>query len=397
MKKGIWLVAAAVLTLALFVGCGSDSEDVEEVTAAIESTPTSEATSAPTPEPTAEPTAEPTPDQKSEMDDCPAGGMLEDAAEISSCNAEAMMGINSFSFEAKINLMAVFSAEAAETEEGAISLSGDVVLPDKLSFKIAMAAEGEVMESSLLAIGSDAYFQDPLSGQWFKGSPPEDEMFSMVQMVGMLYLPNDVQSTLKETVSLDDGTKAYVLDSPPEDGMTGMEGFGFSGGGLTRVIGADDFLTREVRVSVEGMSGGMSDIVTIRYYNHDAPLVIEPPEEYQEIPDEWMDPGTTEALTVESLARNADGEIEVMFSEPVFVQGDVGLYVLDPQTGGWELPLLGGSGTDTLTFDADPEGAPALIVGESQIAGITFPSVDSEIANAVGAWPILDFEPWTYE
>ena len=30
MKKGIWLVAAAVLTLALFVGCGSDSEDVEE-------------------------------------------------------------------------------------------------------------------------------------------------------------------------------------------------------------------------------------------------------------------------------------------------------------------------------------------------------------------------------
>ena len=104
----------------------------------------------------------------------------------------------------------------------------------------------------------------------------------------------------------------------------------------------------------------MSDIVTIRYYNYDEPLVIEPPEEYQEVPDEWMDPGTTEALTVESLARNADGEIEVMFSEPVFVQGDVGLYVLDPQTGGWELPLLGGSGTDTLTFDADPEGAPSF-------------------------------------
>ena len=61
------------------------------------------------------------------------------------------------------------------------------------------------------------------------------------------------------------------------------------------------------------------------------------------------------------------------FSEPVHVEGKVELYVLDPQTGGWGLPLLGGSGTDTLTFDADAVDGRELIVGESQIGGIAFP------------------------
>ena len=408
MKKGIWLVVAVAFTIAALVGCGGDSDDSGQPAETMESTPTSEATLAPTTEPTAEatavPTLEPTPDTISDVDDeadtmedCPSGGMLQDAAAISACNSEAMIGISSFSFDAKINLMAIFSADSADSEEGAINLSGDFVLPDSLSFKLSIAAEGETVEMSALTIGSDAYFMDPESGQWFKGSPPDSESLAMVQMVGMLYLPNDAGATLKEVIDVDDGTKAYVLASDQEGQQTGMEGFGFPGSSLTRVVGADDFLTREVRVGVEGMGGEIGDIVTIRYYNFDEPLVVEPPAEYMEIPDEWMDTGTTDALTVLGLAKNAEGDIEVQFSEPVFVQGEVGLYVLDPQTGGWELPLLGGSGTDTLTFDSDPEGAQALVVGESQIAGITFPSQDSQIANADGARPILDFEPWTYE
>ena len=40
------------------------------------------------------------------------------------------------------------------------------------------------------------------------------------------------------------------------------------------------------------------------------------------------------------LRGNDDSDVEVMFSEPVFVEGDVELYVLDPETGGWGLPLL---------------------------------------------------------
>ena len=78
---------------------------------------------------------------------------------------------------------------------------------------------------------------------------------------------------------------------------------------------------------------------------------------------------------------------------PVYVQGEVELYVLDPETGGWGLPLLGGSGTDTLTFDADAEGRSALVVGESQIGGFTFPIGDSQITDSDGVWPIMDFNP----
>ena len=85
------------------------------------------------------------------------------------------------------------------------------------------------------------------------------------------------------------------------------------------------------------------------------------------------------------------------FSELVYVQGEVELYVPDPETGGWGLPFLGGSGTDTLTFDADAEDRPALIEGENQIDGIAFPTADSQIADSDGDWPIIDFEPWTYQ
>ena len=74
-------------------------------------------------------------------------------------------------------------------------------------------------------------------------------------------------------------------------------------------------------------------------------------------------------------------------------------YIRDPESNMWfkGSPLLGGSGTDTLTFDADAEDRPALIVGESQIAGFIFPSQDSQIADSDGVWPVTDFNPWTYD
>ena len=90
------------------------------------------------------------------------------------------------------------------------------------------------------------------------------------------------------------------------------------------------------------------------------------------------------------LVRNEEGDVEVTFSEPVHVQGEVELYVLDPETGGWGLPLLDGSGTDTLTFDADAEDRPTLIVGESQLAGFAFPS--ARLADNRFRWHLGDPE-----
>ena len=170
-----------------------------------------------------------------------------------------------------------------------------------------------------------------------------------------------------------------------------------SGSSVTTVVGVADFLTREVRVAVGGLDGESRDFITISYHGYNEAAEIEPPADYLPLPDEAMDTGSHETPMVVSLTRNDDGDVEVMFSEPVFVEGDVTLYVLDPATGGWELPLLGGSGTDTLTFDADAEGRPSLILGESQIAGISFPDFNSNLVDSEGARVNPNIDLWTYE
>ena len=86
-----------------------------------------------------------------------------------------------------------------------------------------------------------------------------------------------------------------------------------------------------------------------------------------------------------------------MFNEPVFVEGSVELYVLEPSTGGWGLPLLSGSGTDTLIFDADAADRPPLVLGESLIAGFSFPDFESSLVDSEGTSANLNFEVWTYE
>ena len=212
-----------------------------------------------------------------------------------------------------------------------------------------------------MTIGADTYFQDPESMQWGKGAPPEDAPLNVMQMVGLLYLPNGGPTTLGETVILDDGARGYVLvTEPPVRQTGGMGGMDLlSAGSLTRVVDADDFLTREVRVSVVGLGHEAGDIVAIRYHGFGQLLSIEPPENYIELLPETFDSGVQEPTMVLGLARNGDGNVEVTFSKPVFVQGEIVLYVLEPSTGGWELPLLSGSGTDTLIFSAAPEGKPS--------------------------------------
>ncbi|MCE2405625.1 MAG: hypothetical protein J4F43_10785 [Dehalococcoidia bacterium] len=333
--------------------------------------------------------------------ECLPGGVLDDAATISSCSIEASQQVTGFSFDATFNLLAVFPIEGVEGEAmSAMELSGRVSPPDGFEYMISLGPEGEMIEIRGLAIGTDAYTQDPESGQWYKGTPFDSEFLSVVPLVEMLLPPSDAGATLSETLELDDGTKGYVLLYDQPDQGSGMEGFGFPGGDLTRVVGADDFLTREVRIGVEGLDNEVRDLLAITYHGYNEVYEIEPPQEYitlPDFPDDGFEPGSSEPPTILGLATNEDGDIQVMFSEPVHVQGEVELYVLDPATGGWGLPLLGGSGTDTLTFDADAEGRPPLVLGESQIAGLTFPGADSEIADADGNWPILDFEPWTYE
>ena len=107
----------------------------------------------------------------------------------------------------------------------------------------------------------------------------------------------------------------------------------------------DDFLTREVTVSLEGLSDEPLDIMSMSYGGYNEEYEIEPPAEYTALPDELMQSGPPGAATVVGLTKNDDGDVEVMLNKPVQVQGTVELYVLEPSTGGWGLPLLSGSGT----------------------------------------------------
>ena len=102
-----------------------------------------------------------------------------------------------------------------------------------------------------------------------------------------------------------------------------MEGLGLPGGNLIRVVGADDFLTREIRIAVEGVDDEMRDLITISYHGYDEPHEIEPPEDYVTFPDGSMESGALGAPTVMAFATNEEGDVEVTFSEPVYVQGEV--------------------------------------------------------------------------
>ena len=385
-----------VLAFAALAACGDDSETTAQPSVVTEPAPAVE----PAPSTASSGTAVTSTDPTTRIDPgvtdsggiiladgCTAGGTLDDATTVIACNTQAMQQYESFSFDATFNLLAVLSVEGAPegAGEGLIRLSGGVLLPDKLQYIVSLGPAGQTIDTNGVTIGADSYFQDPASMQWVKGAPPDDALLSVTQMVGLLYLPNDVPTTLGETVTLDDGTKGYVLvTEPPAEQSGEMGGMDLlSAGNLTRVVGADDFLTGEVRVSVAGLGGEAGDVVTIRYQGFGEPLSIEPPENYIELPPEALSSGVQGLATVLGLARNGDGNVEVTFSRPVFVQGKIVLYVLEPSTGGWELPLLSGSGTDTLIFSAAPEGKPALIVGETQIAWIGFGS-DTQLVDANG-------------
>ena len=99
---------------------------------------------------------------------------------------------------------------------------------------------------------------------------------------------------------------------------------------------------------------------------------------------------------VVALSKNSDGDVEVTFSEPVTVIGEIGLYVEDTSTGGWSLPYFEGSGTQTLTFNAADPGNPPLVPGESRIIWFTFDSAESDLVGEDGQFTDLDFDQWVY-
>ena len=354
----------------------------------------------PTATPTPTPTATTPADAASKIDrdveirgdidlamDCLPGGMLGDAATVSSCNAQAMQQVESFSFDGEFNLLAIFPVEGVG-EEGSIRISGAIAPPDRLRFKISLNPDGEMIEMNGVVIGEDSYIRDPESDQWFKGSPPDDDFLAVVQLVGLLHLPNDANATLNESIDLDDGTRGYVLVSDQTGMESGMGGLGSPGGNLIRVVGADDFLTREIRVAVEGLDDETRDIITIRYRDYNEPHEIEPPAKYLTLPDDAMGSGYLGAVEV------AQGEaIQIRSMQVLTGLGDLGT----PSQRGVALaladygPIKGhdvsmGAGLDSLCTEEGGRAAADTVTGDPQVVGIIGTSCS---VAAAGASPIV--------
>ena len=415
MSKGLCLVIAIVLASAALVACSNDSATTQQTPGVTEPAPTAEPTSTPTVVPTPMPTATPTPtptatvpaDHMSKMDgdvevegdmdlpmDCLPGGMLDDAATVSSCNAQAMQQVKSFSFDGEFNLLALFPVEGAGSE-GLMRISGAIVLPDRFRFEVSLNPDGEMTEMNGVVIGEDSYIRDPESNQWFKGSPPDSEFLGVLQLVGLLHVPNDASATLKGPIDLDDGTRGYLLVSDQTGLESGMEGFGFPGGNLTRVVGADDFLTRETRVAVAGLDDEVAHLITISYHDHNEPHGIEAPAEYISLPEESMESGSLGAPTVVDLtAEPGSNAVLVRLSKTVYVRGDIWL-----DTSGGPTANADGGGSRTLVFNAGDLTGTVEVQGVGYGPGAALRDIhgsDSEINFQPVRWTIGD-KPATWE
>ena len=418
MKKILYLVAVLSVVVVALAACESEPDPTSTPvpptptpTAAPTNTPTAVPTPVPTSTPTPTNTPTPTPEPTTGLSpdtvvsggenlavvDCPTDGSLDNAAAVASCSAAALEDVRSFSFEGVIDLLALFPLGESDGGEAAMRLSGAMIRPDRLRYRIDIGPEEEMASITGVQIGMDVYIQDPDTGLWFKGAPADSDSLGALQLVGMFLTPIDPGISLEGTANLDDGTSVYRLVSsqPP----LGSEALFLSGTGTSMMVlvGTADFLTRQVRISAQTADGEARDFIAISYHGYNEASEIEAPANFVELPEITTDVGVPGPPMVVSLIRNDDGDIEVMFNEPVIVEGSVELYVLDTATGGWGLPLLDGSGTDTLTFDADAEGKPALVLGESQIAGFTFPNFDSNLVDADGTRANLNFDIWTYE
>ncbi len=410
MKNILYLLGAMLLATMVMAACGGAPDPTASpkpptptptATATPEPptpTPTATATPVPAPEPTESSTPEPDVTEDGGLSlDCPADGSLTSAIAVTSCSVLAAGRVKSFSFDATADLLALFPIGGAASDEGSIKLTGTIVPPDRLRYTITLGPVADMIEISGITIGADTYFQEPESGVWLKGTVPDEDLLSSLQMVGMLMLPIDSNAFMDTTLSLNEDSMVYIIisDQPLQEGESGF--LPLQSTIVTRSVGIDDFLTREVRVSSMGLDGETRDFMTISYHSYNEPAIVEPPASYIPLPDDAMRSGPMEDIVIKGLTRNADGDVEVAFSGPVFVEGGVELYVLNPETGGWGLPLVSGSGTNTLTFDADSPDRPPLVAGESQIAGFSFPEFEYDLVGSDGRNINPYFEIWTYE
>ncbi len=356
--------------------------------------PTPVTAQTPTPEPVSTDSG-----AESMMTDLPPGcltdGSLDDAALIVECSGESMRALKSVVMEATINLAGLFMGAPPPGAGPVESIEMELtrVFPDQVSVVLKIPEGGEVM---MIVTGGAGYINDPMSNGWVKVSELPAEMSEM--FLTLSSIEEQTQNTSNPNINWnevalsDDRSKYLVSFGLADDSGAPLMPISLE---TQVVMSANNFLHESVALVAEDADGVGHKIIDLQYSRHNDPLIIEAPSEYTEASGMTgpVAPGPPE---VTGLARNDEGDVEVKFSEVVAVSGDVNLYVVDPATGGWELPIMEGSGTDTLIFMAAPDGKPSLIPGESLIAGFIFETSESKILDSEGNFVNPVFEDWVY-
>ena len=410
-------VGAATVQAAVTPDPVSTSTQIQLSTPA--TSPTQIPTSTPRPTPAPEPTASPTPtrvesstpvpeakveDSTSATEDamaaelppeCLTDGSLTDPKLIASCSFEAMGRLRSVKVDVNFNLGAILLGELPpDAELPEIQMQVARVFPDEFSITMT-GPDGEIMQ--FIFADGESYVNDVMSGGWVKiPNTPED---TAAMLLSLNMVEQQMQELDNQEVVLSDDGSQYIVSFQPPIEQAEMQAPPL----LTQlVINTQNFLHDSVSVLIVDAEGMSNKIAEFQYSSHDEPFTIDAPESYVEADASMFPPGSgsfggnSEVPEVVALTKNGEGDVEVTFSEPVTLIGEVGLYVLEPSTGGWSLPYIDGSGTETLIFAAASADNPPLVPEESLIVGFTFDSPESDLLDEDGQVANPTFEEWTY-
>ena len=176
-------------------------------------------------------------------------------------------------------MLSLFPVDGSGGSDFSMTLNGIVVRAGRLQFEMVLDIAGATSTLDGVFIGNDTYFQNPESGEWYEGDPPDTEFLTALQLVGFLIAPNDPTASFDGIALLADGSRGYVLISEfaGQGGGTGLAPG--SAGSVTRTVDATDFLTRQVIVADEGSDGETRDFITITYSDYNEPYELDPPDE----------------------------------------------------------------------------------------------------------------------
>ena len=386
--------------------------------------PTQIPTSTPRPTPAPEPTASPTParvesptavpeakveDSTSATEDamaaelppeCLTDGSLIDPKLIASCSFDAMGRLRNVKADVDFNLGALLPGELPpDAELPRMQMQVARVFPDEFSITMT-GPDGEIIQ--FIFADGESFVSDTASSQWVKIPNAPDETAAMLlslNMVEQQMQELDNQDIMWQEVVLNDDGSQYIVSFQPPVEQSGIQAPPL----LTQlVIDAQNFLQDSVSLLIVDAEGMSNKIAEFQYSSHDEPFTIDAPENYIEADASMIPPGSgsiggnSEVPEVVALTKNGNGDVEVTFSDPVTLIGDVGLYVLEPSTVGWSLAYIDGSGTETLIFAAASADNPPLLPGESRIVGFTFDSPESDLVDEDGQVANPNFEEWVY-